>query len=288
MAITLTTSWQNLSTSTAEYYRTWTSGYVYNYVAIAQARYQVVNGQYQIQMRLLMQTDHSGGWSGTNKKYRLRFLNNPGGSGDSTFRTDPHSWLATGPQSYYLYLAGETANPVYKVTTPGTVEAITWHYEVGGSGTTAVDVSKDVVIPIQIPAQPEIKAQQISSSIVELVYDTPTFKDTSGSIVLYGGTTPNPTTVLDTQTTTGPHTFLHNNLTVGDTYYYRARATNSQQSSDSVEVAVTLQGTTSPKTYGSVNGDATKITKIYGSVNGQATTITKLYGSVNGQAKRIF
>lgn len=156
MAISLTTSWQNLSSTPSEYYRTWTSGYIFNYVSIAQARYQVVNGQYQIQMRLLMQTDHTGGWTGTNRNYRLRFLTNPGTSGDSTFRRDTHTWNVAGQQTYYLYLAGETANPVYKVTTPGTVEAITWHYEVGGSGTTAVDVSKDVIIPIQPPAQPEI------------------------------------------------------------------------------------------------------------------------------------
>jgi len=148
MAITLTTSWQNLSTSPSEYYRGWTSGYTYNYVAMAQARYQVVNGQYQIQMRILMQTDHSGGWNSTNRHYRLRFLNNPGTNGDSTYRQDTHSWMATGPQSYYLYLAGETANPVYKIVNPGTTEAVTWHYDVGGSGTTAIDVSKDVYLPI--------------------------------------------------------------------------------------------------------------------------------------------
>lgn len=290
MAISLTTSWQNLSTAPAEYFRTWTSGYVYNYTAKAQARYQIVNGQYQIQMRLSMGTDHSGGWSGTNRYYRLRFLTNPGASGDSTYRQDTHSWLATGPQSYYLYLAGETANPVYKVTTPGTVEAITWHYEVGGSGTTAIDVSKDVVIPTQKPEQPEIKVEQTSATSVEVTYGTMSFGiPNTGTVTLYGDTSPNPTTVLDTQTTTGPHTFLHSNLTVGDTYYYRVIATNGQQSSDySVEVAVTIQGTTSPKTYGSVNSDATKITKMYGPVSNQATTITKIYGSVGGQAKRIF
>ena len=42
------------------------------------------------------------------------------------------------------------------------------------------------------------------------------------------------------------------------------------------------------KFYGSVGGQAKRITKLYGSVNGQAKEIKKLYGSVNGQAKIIF
>lgn len=42
------------------------------------------------------------------------------------------------------------------------------------------------------------------------------------------------------------------------------------------------------KFYGSVGGQAKRITKLYCSVNGQAKEIKKLYGSVNGQAKIIF
>ena len=290
MAISLTTSWQNLSTAPAEYFRTWTSGYVYNYTARAQARYQVVNGQYQIQMRLSIGTDHGGGWSGTNRYYRLRFLTNPGASGDSTYRQDTHSWMATGPQSYYLYLAGETANPVYKVTTPGTVEAITWHYEVGGSGTTAIDVSKDVVIPAQKPEQPEIKVEQTSATSVEVTYGTMSFCiPNTGTVTLYGGTSPNPTTVLDTYSGEGYTQYGDTGLTTGTTYYYRAKAENAQVSSDySVEVAITPSGTTEPKYYGSVTDESTRILKMYGSVNSQSKRIDKIYGSVGGQAKRIF
>lgn len=40
--------------------------------------------------------------------------------------------------------------------------------------------------------------------------------------------------------------------------------------------------------YGSVNGEATKITKLYGSVGGEAKRIRKLYGPVNGRSKLIY
>lgn len=40
--------------------------------------------------------------------------------------------------------------------------------------------------------------------------------------------------------------------------------------------------------YGSVNGEAEKITKLYGSVNGESKRIRKLYGSVNGRSKIIY
>lgn len=177
----------------------------------------------------------------------------------------------------------------------GTTVSVSGHYFMGyyNWGTpSGTNVTATALVPnsYQAPDTPEIKVEQTSATSVKVTYGTMSFGNpNTGTVHLYGGTTANPTTVLDTQTTTGPHTFLHNNLTVGDTYYYRAMATNSQQSSDySVEAAVTLQGTTAPKTYGSVNGDATKITKMYGPVNNQATTITKLYGSENGQAKRIF
>lgn len=52
--------------------------------------------------------------------------------------------------------------------------------------------------------------------------------------------------------------------------------------------SVTFTTPPESKFYGSVNGQAKRITKLYGSVNGQTKKITKLYGSVNGQAKLIY
>lgn len=52
--------------------------------------------------------------------------------------------------------------------------------------------------------------------------------------------------------------------------------------------SVTFTTPSENKFYGSVNGQAKRITKLYGSVNGQAKKITKLYGSVNGVAKLIY
>lgn len=289
MAITLTTSWKNLSTNSAEYYRGWTdtaTGLVYNYVAMAQARYQVVNGQYQIQMRLSMQTDHTGGWNSTNRHYRLRFLNNPGTSGDSTYRQDTHSWMATGAQSYYLYIAGETQNPVYKTVNPGTTEAVTWYYDVGGSGTSAVEVSKDLYVPVPTPTLTALNATTSTTSISWLVNDGE--GALAGTGYVYGGTSSSPTTQLFT-TNLQYTTFEHTGLEPNTTYYYRARvqAPNGTWSSYSPDLSITTIGG-ADNLYGSVGGVTKKINKLYGSVNGQTKEIIKFYGSVNGQTKRIF
>lgn len=52
--------------------------------------------------------------------------------------------------------------------------------------------------------------------------------------------------------------------------------------------SVTFTTPSENKFYGSVNGQAKRITKLYGSVNGQTKKITKLYGSVNGVTKLIY
>lgn len=292
MAVTLTTTWQNLSSSPGEYFRGWTSGgYQFNYSAMAQARYNIVNGQPRIELRMVMETDNTGGWSGTNRNYRLHFVTETSGPpGDSTIRQDTHSWNVIGYQSYQLYQAGETVDPVYKNVNFGTTHGVHWYYYVGASGTSAIDVWKDVYIPAVAPNTPAIGVNIKSATEIDVDYGTISFGlPNTGTVTLYGGTTTAPTTILGTYSSTGITTFKHTGLTTGTTYYYRAKASNGPaESGYSKEVAITLDGTKHPKYYGSVGGDATQIGKFYGSVGGNTTRVTKLYGSVNGQTKRFF
>lgn len=288
MAVTLTTTWQNLSSSPGEYFRGWTSGgYQFNYSAIAQARYNIVNGQPRIELRIVMETDNTGGWSGTNRNYRLHFATETSGPpGDSTTRQDTHSWNVIGYQAYQLYQAGETVNPVYKNVDFGTTHGVHWYYYVGASGTSAVDVWKDVYIPVPTPTLTALDATTNSTDISWLVGDG--VGSLNGTGYVYGGTSPSPTTQLFT-TNLQYTTFTHSGLDPNTTYYYRARvqAPNGTWGSYCPDLNITTRSGVD-NLYGSVNGQTKKITELYGSVNGQTKKITKLYGSVNGQTKRIF
>lgn len=150
--------------------------------------------------------------------------------------------------------------------------------------------SGSVTIPSQVstPNEPFISASVEPGDEISVTYGTTAFNGSSPSIKLYGGTDPDNLTELDSASTTGSHTYTHTGLTHGEIYYYKAVASNSQYSSNSEVISAIVRYGLPPKTYGSVNGDATKVTKMYGPVNNQAKTITKFYGSVNGQAKRIF
>lgn len=88
----------------------------------------------------------------------------------------------------------------------------------------------------------------------------------------------------DVQGTTVTHT--ETNLTPETLYTAYFRVTTTAGSSASVSKSYSTQPKS--KFYGSVNGQAKRITKLYGSVNGQTKKITKLYGSVNGVTKLIY
>ena len=139
------------------------------------------------------------------------------------------------------------------------------------------------------PNKPTISINGTTENTVTIVYGTTSFGTPStGTVTLYGGTSPNPTTAIATSNTTGDHTFTHIGLTTGTTYYYRARANNGQASSSySIEVSA-IPSTTKPIVlYGSVSNLAKRITTLYGPEQGGATQISRLYGSVNGEARLI-
>lgn len=177
----------------------------------------------------------------------------------------------------------------------GTTVSVSGHYFLGyyNWGTpSGTNVTATALVPdsSKAPDTPEIKVEQTSATSVKVTYGTMSFGNpNTGTVHLYGGTSPNPTSVLSSYSSEGYYEYEHTGLTTGTTYYYRAKAENSQVSSPySVEVAITLSDTTGPKYYGSVANASTRIVKMYGSVNSQSKKIEKIYGSVNGQAKRIF
>lgn len=150
----------------------------------------------------------------------------------------------------------------------------------------------EFTLPSINPDKPTIYATPNSKTSVAVNYGTANFNDSTGSISLYASTTsgftPDVSNLIDTKNTTGNTIFTHTGLTTGTTYYYKAVATNSLNSSTSDEVSATVDYDYPPKIYGSVNGDTTKVDRMYGSVNGDTARILKVYGSVNGQTKRIF
>lgn len=152
----------------------------------------------------------------------------------------------------------------------------TWSVDVGGFPGTYTP-----------PATPTISVVSSTARSITIIYGTTSFGNPStGTVTLYGGTSPNPTSAVTSYNATGNITAILSNLKPGTTYYYRARATNGQLSSD---YSITVSASTKfIGMYGSVNGQAKKIQKMYGSVNGQTKEIQKLYGSVNGLTKRIF
>lgn len=177
----------------------------------------------------------------------------------------------------------------------GTTVSVSGHYFMGNYnwGTpSGTNVTATALVPnsYQAPDTPEIRVVPNSATSVEITYGTMSFGNpNTGTVTLYGGTSPNPTTVLDTYSEEGYTQYSDTSLTTGTTYYYRAKAENAQVASGySAEVAITLPATTGPKYYGSVADESTRIVKMYGSVNSQSKKIEKIYGSVNGQAKRIF
>ena len=215
-------------------------------------------------------------YAGTNKDYELQL---------DTTSTGTVSWsYAPLPQDTWVDVVEITQYVAFGRTV--TIVGKVWTYVYGDAWITGNTVT--LATPYVAPTTPTISASNISATSNTITYGTTSFGNpATGTVTLYGGTTANPTTVLDTYNATGDHTFTHTGLTPETTYYYRAKANNGQlDSSYSTEVSATTQS--AGKLYGSVNGETKRVVKLYGSVNGQTKEITKLYGSVGGVTKRIY
>lgn len=167
---------------------------------------------------------------------------------------------STSAGSYGLNNTAFTVNPTDTSATIG------WSYV--GNGETTGSGSFTVTFPANYtpPDTPTISGSNVSPTSNTITYGTTSFGNPStGTVTLYGGTSANPTTVLDTYSSTGDHTFTHTGISPSTTYYYRAKASNGQlDSSYSTEISVTTADAF--KLYGSVNGQTKEITKLYGSV----------------------
>lgn len=217
-------------------------------------------------------------YTGTNKAYEIT-LDNTG--------TGTVSWSYTPLTANVWITVAEITQSVNFGSTVN-VSGSVWTRVYGNAAVTG----NTVTLPSQSPNKPTVTATVASDTSIDITYGTSSFNASSGTVSLYGDTTPNFTpdvsNLLETKTTVGNSTFTHSNLTTGDTYYYKVIADNGTQTSASDELTVLLVFIGIPKIYGSVSGDTKKIEKLYGSVNGDTKKILKVYGSVNGQTKRIF
>lgn len=155
---------------------------------------------------------------------------------------------------------------------------------VGDTAPLSVSVQYDPTLAN--PDMPTVSAIADSNSQISITYGTTSFGyPTNGTVKLLGGTEQNPTTEIDSKTTTGDTTFVHTGLVPGVQYYYKAVASNGSLASLSTVVSAM---TDRYGMYGSVSGSCKRITKMYGAVNGNTKKVEKIYGSVNGVTKRIF
>ena len=169
----------------------------------------------------------------------------------------------------------------FSVDPLATSQTVYWSYygngELTGSGAFMVTFPAGYTNP----ATPTISGSNTSPTSNTITYGTTSFGNPStGTVTLYGGTTANPTTVLDTYSSTGDHTFTHTGILPSTTYYYRAKASNGQlDSSYSTEISITTDNVF--RLYGSVNGQTKRVDKLYGSVNEAFTyfVITAINGN---------
>lgn len=175
-------------------------------------------------------------------------------------------------------------NASFSVSPSQTSSTVYWSSSDGYSGSFSVSFPSGYVAP----TTPTVMATATSPTSVSITYGTTSFgTPATGNIVLkYGTTSSTINTTLDTQNTTGNHTFTHTGLTPNTTYYYKATATNTQ----SLSTSSAAKNVTTPKPpmYGSVNKQTKTVVKFYGSVNNLSKNVVKYYGSVNGKTKQIF
>lgn len=235
------------------------SGYTANWTNVIQARWTSRSGTvYSVQYRCVLRKN-SGSLSTNTSSYNGYSIDGTGASEVSSSNTTINF--------------SDTGDNVIATTSGsinGTSGTVTGGVRLGYYGTTwgGTDLSGSITLPnpYVAPTTPTISATATSPTSITITYGTTSFGvPSTGTVTLYGGTAASPTTSIDTTNTTGDKTFTFTGLSPETTYYFRARANNGQLSSNySTEVSATTP--LDKGLYGSVNGEAKRITRLYGSV----------------------
>lgn len=199
-------------------------------------------------------------------KLWMSFTYVSGGYGvtDVVSTTGGSSYTISYPNFSNTYQTDKVSLNNSSFTVGSTATSATISCVISGENTGSTTINFDATYVA--PTTPTISATALNTTQVSITYGTTSFgRPNSGTVTLYGGTSANPTTVIDTTTSTGDKTFTHTGLNPGTTYYYRARANNGQLNSNySTELSATTDVAT---LYGSVNDEAKRIEKLYGSVD---------------------
>lgn len=174
----------------------------------------------------------------------------------------------------------------FNLTTVGfTATDTEWQRTINWSTSDGASGSFTVAFPVA-PTKPTVTSAGKGFRTISVTYGTTSFGvPDNGSVKLYGGTTANPTTQIDSYDQTGDKTFTLTDVLPSTTYHFRATASNGQKSASSSDITITSQA--DPKFLGSARGKAVRIKKMYCSVDGKTKNM-KFYGSVSGVTKRIF
>lgn len=97
--------------------------------------------------------------------------------------------------------------------------------KIGGSCTVPASASA--------PTAPTISIGTVAKDGINVTYGTTNVGVPTATVYLYKGTTSNPTTSIDSKTTTGNTNVLDDDVDANTTYYYKATATNSAGSNSS-------------------------------------------------------
>lgn len=269
MAVTLTSSWQNIASAqlsyTYEYYYTWT--------ITLQARYSNQSGNSAtVRVRAVITNNAAYPWYGTNKGYNIQ--------GNGYVQYDA---TVNGGASFTTneYSAGTLAG--------GATMSLWGTYSVMGSYTATA--SEAVVMPqfIIAPATPTLSITNNNAHQNTISFSVSSFGyPSTGNIKLYVADNSAFTseTLLDTKTTTGLFTYTHTGLTADTTYYYRTIATNGSASSPYVSDSVT---TRKAVYVPDENEETILVQNLEVPFNGLSRNVLKLYrGNANDEAERIY
>jgi limonene-1,2-epoxide hydrolase len=203
----------------------------------------------------------SYGWSDPNCKITFNGTTKNAPYGDPGYVST--SWVNLGSASgYSVSITGGTYN--WSITK--------------GSGAT-LSGSGTVIIPSQAtaPATPSCSPSSNSASLINVAWSISDLGNPTGSVSLYNGTTNNPTSLLQTKTSTGSWTFGNDQRTANTTYYYVVKASNSAGSTTSgVKSATTYPAGISSITAGSVTTSSSVLTLVFNSSGSALTTTAQI------------